>query len=167
MGKGFTLQSLNKMWNTTPVKQHDILATQDSEAAELDLGVPWKHSAPCHHLQREHLWLREMLKCLQYQLASLLIRKMNTLSWDWAKVNELWYVQNCPDTQSGCKKEKHVINNKAKFRSLACECSPILLQIVTRSSPTVLESSTITVFTDPSSIRIFWGLCFFLYSKIS
>lgn len=61
MGKGFTLQSLNKMWNTSPVKQHDTLATLDSQAAELDLAVPWKHSATNHHLQRQHLWLRERI----------------------------------------------------------------------------------------------------------
>ena len=61
MGKGFTLQSFNKMWNTSPVKQHDTLATLDSESAELDLALPWKHSAPYHHLQRKHLWLREMI----------------------------------------------------------------------------------------------------------
>jgi hypothetical protein len=57
--------------------------------------------------------------------------------------------------------------NQSKWEHRGWECLPILLQIVTRSSPTVLESSTITVFTDPSNIRIFWGLCFFLYSKIS
>lgn len=39
--------------------------------------------------------------------------------------------------------------------------------MVTSNSPTVLESSTMTVFTEPSNIRIFWGLCFFLYSNIS
>lgn len=44
---------------------------------------------------------------------------------------------------------------------------PILLQIVTSSSPTVLESSTMIVLTAPSSIFIFWGLCFFLYSSMS
>lgn len=32
---------------------------------------------------------------------------------------------------------------------------PILLQMVTSNSPTVLESSTMTVFTEPSNIRIF------------
>lgn len=44
---------------------------------------------------------------------------------------------------------------------------PILLHIVTSSSPTVLESSTMIVLTAPSNILIFWGLCFFLYSRIS
>lgn len=44
---------------------------------------------------------------------------------------------------------------------------PILLHIVTSSSPTVLESSTMIVLTAPSSILIFCGLCFFLYSRIS
>lgn len=34
-------------------------------------------------------------------------------------------------------------------------------------SVTVLESSTITVFTVPSSMRIFRGRCFFLYSIVS
>lgn len=115
-----------------------------------------------------HLWLSEKFKCWQHQLVGQQIRKMNTLSWDWAKVNVLQYIQNCLDTQRGWKKKKrHIIKNKTKSRSSACVPLPILLQIVTRSSPTVLESSTITVFTDPSSIRIFWGLCFFLYSKIS
>lgn len=44
---------------------------------------------------------------------------------------------------------------------------PILLHIVTSSSPTVLESSTMMVLTAPSNILIFWGFCFFLYSRIS
>lgn len=44
---------------------------------------------------------------------------------------------------------------------------PIRLQIVTSSSPTVLESSTMMVLMAPSNILIFWGLCFFLYSRIS
>lgn len=44
---------------------------------------------------------------------------------------------------------------------------PILLHMVTSSSPTVLESSTRMVLIAPSSILIFCGRCFFLYSKIS
>lgn len=39
--------------------------------------------------------------------------------------------------------------------------------MVTSSSPTVFESSTIMVLIAPSSILIFCGRCFFLYSKIS
>lgn len=46
-------------------------------------------------------------------------------------------------------------------------CTPILLHIVTSSSPTVLESSTMMVLMAPSSILIFCGRCFFLYSRIS
>lgn len=34
-------------------------------------------------------------------------------------------------------------------------------------SLTILESSTITVFTVPSNMRILRGLCFFLYSRVS
>ena len=45
--------------------------------------------------------------------------------------------------------------------------SPIRAQIVMSMSVTVLESSTMTVFTVPSNIRIFRGLCFFLYSMVS
>lgn len=45
--------------------------------------------------------------------------------------------------------------------------APILLHIVTSSSPTVLESSTMMVLMAPSSILIFWGRCFFLYSRMS
>lgn len=45
--------------------------------------------------------------------------------------------------------------------------TPILLHMVTSSSPTVLESSTMIVLIAPSSILIFCGLCFFLYSKTS
>lgn len=44
---------------------------------------------------------------------------------------------------------------------------PMRAQMVMSMSVTVLESSTMTVFTVPSSIRIFRGLCFFLYSMVS
>lgn len=40
-------------------------------------------------------------------------------------------------------------------------------QMVISMSLTILESSTMTVFTVPSSMRIFRGLCFFLYSSVS
>lgn len=39
--------------------------------------------------------------------------------------------------------------------------------MVISMSLTILESSTMTVFTVPSNMRIFRGLCFFLYSKVS
>lgn len=39
--------------------------------------------------------------------------------------------------------------------------------MVTSSSPTVFESSTMMVLIAPSSILIFCGRCFFLYSKTS
>lgn len=39
--------------------------------------------------------------------------------------------------------------------------------MVTSSSPTVFESSTMMVLIVPSSILIFCGRCFFLYSKTS
>lgn len=44
---------------------------------------------------------------------------------------------------------------------------PILAQMVMSMSLTILESSTMTVFTVPSNIRILSGLCFFLYSSVS
>jgi len=44
---------------------------------------------------------------------------------------------------------------------------PILAQMVINMSLTIFESSTITVFTVPSNMRIFRGLCFFLYSRVS
>lgn len=51
---------------------------------------------------------------------------------------------------------------------VTCELNrPILAQIVISMSLTILESSTMTVFTVPSNMRIFRGLCFFLYSKVS
>ena len=56
-----------------------------------------------------HLWLSEKFKCWQYQLVGLQIRKTNTLSWDWAKVNVLQYIRNCLDTQRGWKKRRGVL----------------------------------------------------------
>lgn len=44
---------------------------------------------------------------------------------------------------------------------------PIRLHMVTSSSPTVFESSTMMVLIAPSSILIFCGRCFFLYSRTS
>lgn len=41
------------------------------------------------------------------------------------------------------------------FKEVGSKILPILLQMVTSNSPTVLESSTMTVFTEPSNIRIF------------
>ena len=83
MGKGFTLQLFNKMWNTSPVKQHDTLATLDSESAELDLAVPWKHSAPYHHLQGKHLWLREMIWPHSH-VPGVRERERKKENWDWS-----------------------------------------------------------------------------------
>lgn len=52
---------------------------------------------------------------------------------------------------------------------VSCEWQswPILAQMVMSMSLTILESSTMTVFTVPSNMRIFRGLCFFLYSRVS
>lgn len=66
-----------------------------------------------------------------------------------------------PKNQDANMAEKQVLKH------VSPKILPILLQMVTSNSPTVLESSTMTVFTEPSNIRIFWGLCFFLYSNIS
>ncbi len=44
---------------------------------------------------------------------------------------------------------------------------PILAQMVISMSLTIFESSTMTVLTVPSNMRIFRGLCFFLYSRVS
>lgn len=53
------------------------------------------------------------------------------------------------------------------FPPVAVLSSPIRAHIVMSMSVTVLESSTITVFTVPSNMRIFRGRCFFLYSMVS
>lgn len=54
-----------------------------------------------------------------------------------------------PKNQDANMAEKQVVKH------VSPKILPILLQMVTSNSPTVLESSTMTVFTEPSNIRIF------------
>lgn len=122
----------------------------------------------CFWNKSSHLWLSEKFQVLTTPVSGFANQENEHTLLGLGQSQCVTIHSKLPRYPKGVeKKKRHIIKNKTKSRSSACVPLPILLQIVTRSSPTVLESSTITVFTDPSSIRIFWGLCFFLYSKIS